>query len=400
MKRRITLLCLPTMSLLVLLAITNRLEAQKPRPQYIVIDLGPVGPSGQPFHISGNGIIAGVASTGSNPEQAVLWLNQFKYNIAGRGFGGPNSSAFWVNDLATAVGQAQTGTTDPLAEDFCGYEATGYPSNGGTCLPFIWRDGTGMTPLPLLNSGNNGAANAINNASEVAGESENGTSDSTCPTVDPGAGAYQKTQFRPVVWRGSSIQELKNPAGDADPDGIAFAINDKGLVVGATGTCTAFNATGNLTYLFGLNIVAWQNGTATVIPNLGGIGPGGGNAAINLNNLGQVVGASGTSTGTFHGFVWDRLTGTHDVQTIPGDAASAALSINDRGQIVGVSLDQSFNPRAFITIGGVPTDLNSLVSPKSPLYLVDACSINASGEIVGFAFAQDGTHGYLAVPVL
>ena len=405
MKHKVKLLCLLTLSLLALLALPNRLRAQKHHtPRYKVVDLGPVGLTGQPFHITNNGIIAGGASTGSNPEQAVLWLYQLKFDIGRRGLGGLNNNSFWVNESGTTVGQAETGNMDPLGEDFCGYRAIGYPSKfpnqGSTCVPFVWKDGVGMTALPLLNEGNNGGANAINDAGKIVGESENGTLDDTCPTVDPTAGEYQKIQFRPVVWQNSEVQDLPNPAGDTDPDGIAFAVNNNGLVVGATGTCTAFNANSNLTYLYGLNIVVWKNGKATTIEGLGGVAPGSGNAAINLNNRDQVVGASGTSSGTFHGFVWDPETGTHDVQTIPGDAASAALDINDRGEIVGISFDQSFSPRAFLTVDGTPTDLNSLVPGGSPLHLVDACSINSKREIIGFAIASDGTsHGYLAIPI-
>jgi probable HAF family extracellular repeat protein len=408
MKHRVTLLCLSTLSLLALLALPNCLRAQKHHaPRYTVVDLGPVGPFGQPFHITNDGLIAGTASTGTNPTQAVLWLNRLKFDIARKGLGGLNSTAYWINNWGQAVGQAETATPDALGEDFCGYRAMGYTSNSTTCEPFLWMLGSGMTALPLLSEGTNGGANSINNAGEIAGQSENGTKDGTCPGVDPTLLQYQQTQFRPVIWKHGGVQELQNPAGDKDPDGVAFALNDKGMVVGATGTCTAFNATGNLTYLYGLNIVVWQNGTATIIKNLGGISPGGGNGAINLNNLGQVVGVSGTdpskTTDPFHGFVWDRSTGTHDVMPIAGDVASAALSINDQGEIVGISFTangQNLVPRAFLTVNGVPTDLNSLVTGGSPLYIIDACSINSRGEIIGFAIASDGTsHGYLAIPI-
>jgi probable HAF family extracellular repeat protein len=78
---------------------------------------------------------------------------------------------------------------------------------------------------------------------------------------------------------------------------------------------------------------------------------------------------------------------------------SAAIGINDIGQIVGVSLDASFNPRAFLRQGQELIDLNTLVPAGSPLYLASACSINATGEIVGFAFDNSGNvHAYLAVP--
>jgi probable HAF family extracellular repeat protein len=78
---------------------------------------------------------------------------------------------------------------------------------------------------------------------------------------------------------------------------------------------------------------------------------------------------------------------------------SAALGINDLGQIVGVSLDANFNPRAFLRHREELVDLNALVPASSPLHLATACSINAAGEIIGFAFDNSGNvHAYLAVP--
>jgi probable HAF family extracellular repeat protein len=364
---------------------------------YKIVDLGPVGPLGQPYHISNGGIIVGGAAD-NGPEQAVLWLEQRRFDLASRGLGGPNSIAFWVNDAGHVVGQAQTSTPDPRGEDFCGFAALGNPSAGTTCLPFLWSPEQGMRPLPMGNS-HNGAANSINMRGEIAGILENGTPDSTCPPLDPTHGQSQQLQFRPVVWRGKDIHQLPNPAGDNDPDGVAFAINDKGQAVGATGNCTAFNATGDQTYLLGQHVVVWEQGRATDIGNLGGIAEGGGNTALGINNAEQVVGISGTSDGSFHGFSWTRRNGMQDTGTIPGDVASLAISVNDAGVIVGISLDSSFNPRAFVLTNGTPVDLNTLTQKSTALYLLDACSINDRGEIIGFAAdTGDTIHGYLAKP--
>jgi len=60
---------------------------------YKVVDLGPVGLLGQPYHISNGGIIVGGAAD-SGPEKAVLWLEQRRFDLANRGLGGSNSTAF------------------------------------------------------------------------------------------------------------------------------------------------------------------------------------------------------------------------------------------------------------------------------------------------------------------
>jgi probable HAF family extracellular repeat protein len=396
-KRMLRYSCAATALIGYVASQTVRAEATH-RPHYKVVDLGPVGPTGQPYHISGSGLIAGGVNDVNSPEHAVLWLNQVKVDLARRGLGGPNSLAFWVNDLGHVVGEAQTSVTDPLGEDFCGFAALGNPSTGTTCSPFIWSVEEGMRPLPI-GKARNGVANAINNRGEIAGTLENGTPDSTCPALDPTHGQTQQLEFRPVVWRGKNAHELTNPDGDDDPDGVAFAINDKGQAVGATGTCTAFNATSNQTYLQGQHIVLWEHGTATDLGSLGAVASGGGNTALIVNNAGEVVGVSGTSDGSFHAFFWTREHGMQDVGTLPGDAASVALSVNDAGVITGISFAPSFSPRAFVTINGVPTDLNSLTGKSNTLSLLDACSINDRGEIVGFAVDSSGAlHGYVAKP--
>ncbi len=46
------------------------------------------------------------------------------------------------------------------------------------------------------------------------------------------------------------------------------------------------------------------------------------------------------------------------------------------------------------------SDLNTLIPSDSPLFLVIACSINASGEIIGIGINQTTgeMHGYVATP--
>lgn len=93
------------------------------------------------------------------------------------------------------------------------------------------------------------------------------------------------------------------------------------------------------------------------------------------------------------------LRAIQDVGTVTGDVASVATSVNDAGVIVEISFDSSFSPRAFISIHGAPTDLNTLTQTSNTLYLLDACSINDRGEIIGFAADTSGAiHGYLAEP--
>jgi probable HAF family extracellular repeat protein len=370
-----------------LAAITTGMAAhaqQSSAPHYAVIDLGtlPGGTFSQPFVINDNGVVSGSSNLANNNQNAVLWDRGRITNLGT--LGGPNSIAFAVNDLGLAGGEAETSTSDPNGEDFCGF---------GThliCLPVLWQ-GVGAYPLPTL-GGNNGGVNRINLWGIAAGVAETASEDPACP-------APQKLQFKPVAWVYGRAIAL--PTEGSDPDGLAMGINDYGQVVGGSGICTAFNPN-LLINLQSVHALLWQNGRLVDLGNLGGTtGQALGNLAYAINNRGQVVGVSDLSGDTtFHAFLWTAATQMRDLGTLPGDVASLAISINDPGVVVGLSIDASGNTRAVVWRGGVPTDLNTLVEPNSPLYLLTSCSINARGEITGLGMTTSGEiHTYRAIPV-
>jgi probable HAF family extracellular repeat protein len=404
-----------TLALVTLAGPVCALAQSTDSPRYIIVDLGPVGPSwsqGQPFVVSGNGLVSGETvlanpnNSGEWVSDAVLWEGTSKKVISSPGLGGPNSVAYGVNIWGQAVGQADTKTPDPNGEDFCGSTALGLTHGGKTCVPFLWQNGT-MVALPRLRNsagteGSNGVALKNNDFGMVAGTAENGEVDSTCPgaSISP-----QTIEFKPVIWTKSfpwsqvRMQEL--PTVDGDPDGIAYAINDLGHTVGASGNCGPFNATeqNNLTPL---HAVLWRYGNAIDLGNLGGDGKFFGIFATGLNDDGQVVGASDTTgDASFHGFLWQQGHIT-DLGTLTGDAYSLALAIGNNGLVLGASINASFSPRAVLWRNGTATDLNNLVPQDSALYLESACSINDKGEITGFATLKSNSgesHAYLAKPV-
>jgi hypothetical protein len=178
------------------------------------------------------------------------------------------------------VGAAETSTSDPNGEDFCGFAAMGYQSSGTTCLPFLWQLGV-TTALPTL-GGNNGDAEQINNRGEVAGLAENSTPDPACP-------APQVFQSKPVVWEKGEIQEL--PTFSGDPGGFALGINDNGQVVGGSGICAAPNPFLIFLPIEPIHALLWQK-PYTTVTDLGSLGGATGNWAIMANNQGEVVGQS------------------------------------------------------------------------------------------------------------
>ena len=355
--------------------------------RYNVFDLGVVGGTpGQPYVIRNDGLISGAAATPDGSSMhAVLWSKGRKFDIGTPGLGGPNSTAFGVNERGQAVGQAETSANN--SEDFCGFNAYGFLSSTA-CLPFLWQGGV-MTRLPTL-GGDNGFANMINNRGEVAGIAET-------DAIDPIPGCPVH-RFEPVIWENGVIHELHPYPGDSD--GVAAWINDNGEVAGASGTCGSFNPGSGL-YLVENHAVVWQNGKPIDLGNLGPNGiPGAGNHACAINNRGQAVGHT-TSNASTVAFLWTRETGMQGLGTLGGDFASFALGINDGGVVVGQSIGPDFSTfRAFLWEKGVMTDLNNLVDTNpANLYLLLGESINSSGEIIGLAVDGDGlSHGFLAIP--
>lgn len=356
---------------------------QSGRTRYKVIDLGSLqgGAFSQPFSINSHGLVGGAASLPNNEQRAVLWSRGLIVDLGT--LGGANSVVFGSNAREQVVGEAERSTEDPNGEDFCGF------GTHHKCSPFLWERGV-LKALPTL-GGDSGGANQINDQGLVSGFAENAQPDRRCP-------APQMYEFKPVLWVNSEVFELPTIAGD--PDGVALSANSSGQIVGASGTCTTFNSN-TLLNLLPVHALLWSEGRTVDLGNLGGnTGQAGGNLAWAINDRGQVVGVSDLAGDTtFHAFLWTSNAGMKDIGTLPGDAASSASAINERGDVVGVSLDQNFNPRAFLWQAGVMNDLNKLIPANSTLILLTACSINARREITGLAMTSSGeAHAYLAVP--
>jgi probable HAF family extracellular repeat protein len=240
-----------------------------------------------------------------------------------------------------------------------------------------------------------GGANGFANSINTRGEVA-GLAETTMTDPTPGCPVHQ---FEPVIWKNGLVKAL--PTYPGDPDGVAAFINDMGQVVGASGTCTSFNSSSGL-YLVEDHALLWDHDSVTDLGNLGGTGGMAGNHACAINNRGQVVGHSELANDTtFHGFLWTSEAGKMlDLGTLPGDYASLGLGINDRGEVVGASLDPNFSPRAIVWKNGVMADLNTLIPADAPLYLLLAISINDAGEIVGQAVQKStgDVHAFLASP--
>jgi probable HAF family extracellular repeat protein len=367
--------------LLAVLLTLARLAAQEQAPpngrhfqHYTETDLGTLGGTfSQGFGINNEECVDGHATlSGDTALHAFLWRKGVMTDLGT--LGGPNSSTFTnssVNERGEVVGAAESSALDPLGENFflCGFQ------DGLLCLPFVWQD-RAMRPLPTL-GGNNGLAFAMNDRGAVVGTAENNTLDPTCV-------APQTLQFKPVIWKENKIQELPTVAGD--PDGVAFAINDRGQAVGVSADCTLTPG----------HALLWQDGKVTDMGTLGGLAL----APSDINNESQVVGVAFVPTGpNVEAFFWQHGV-VRGLGTLPGDASSSGNAINDQGQVVGQSCDANGNCRGFLWQDGVMMDLNALVQPDSTLDLPDPSDINSRGEIVGLGVQKSSgeLHAFLLTP--
>ncbi len=145
---------------------------------------------------------------------------------------------------------------------------------------------------------------------------------------------------------------------------FAFGINAGGEVVGASATSAGQD-----------HAFLWTNETMT---DLGTLEGGATSAARGINQSGDVVGESGTAEGTSHAFLWHQGVMT-DLGTLDGFGSSAANSINGVGQVVGyTSTAATGENHAFFWQNGVMTDLGTLGGPWSVAY-----DINDAGQVVG-----------------
>jgi probable HAF family extracellular repeat protein len=299
---------------------------------WVITDIGP----GAAVDINESGQVAA--------DGAFVWQDGKTTQLGT--LGGRRSSVVAINDRSQVIGGS----------------VTAKPVQGHG---FIWQNGK-MNDLGTL-GGRRSSVRAINNRGQVVGDAttKNGLSHA-------------------FLWQNGKMRDLGTLGG---PSSIAFAINERGQVVGEADTGAKNTHGGWISHAF-----LWQNGKMRDLGTLGG-DYGAGSSAVDINEAGQVVGSSYSSTisygqcgGGSHAFLWEKGK-MRDLGTLGRKPrASAAVAINDRGWIIGNS-PPTCDWRPFLWRNGKMVNLGTLPGGNHS----SVVAINERGQVIGWS-GTSGAH--------
>ena len=239
--------------------------------------------------------------------------------------------------------------------------------SGGSPRGFIFEDS--MRSLGLVAGYIGSNAMAINDAGTAVGS-----------VYAPAPGFEARAYSEAAVFRNGGISLLGTlSALDPDlpfgngfvfrPDSFATAINNAGLVVGASNRGTdPLTLNGSPS-----RAVTFSGGAAHDLGTLGGAASN----ANGVNNLGQVVGWAQTGSGELRAFLHTN----GSMVDITG-APSNARAINDQGQVVGHYIHQGQGQAFLYTSGAV----RGLGKPDEAFSV--ATGLNGLGQVVGYFKTQ------------
>lgn len=318
--------------------------------------------------ISENGTVAGASENGqidpSVPElpefSAVIWRDGKITNLGTLPQGGYQSAAVSVNSRGEAVGIATDLVPDANSLFSQNQNLWAIPY-GYQLRAFYWDEKNGMQDLGTLGTGTDAQAVRINETGQVIGDSYTSSAPGVCYGVASGGFLWDHEH---------GMVDLGGFGGSCT---FVTDLNNGGQVVGSA-------TVGGDDYQ---RAFLWENGS---LHHLGGSVGGHNTGAFAVNEDGKAVGFAYLAGETvYHATLWKHLGQLTDLGTVGGDLCAFAQGINSREQVVGDSLptDCSGNgdSRAFLWENGSMVDLNNLIPPNSPLYLVYAYAINERGEI-------------------
>lgn len=337
--------------------------------RYKLVDMGTLGGAFSALEflakdLNNSGTLAGYAATsvpnpfypnymwfaGFNPitqdQHGFAWHNGTVYNL-GTLPGGSSSVTTYINERGDIAGVSDQGLIDPVSGFVAGHAV-------------LWHDGR-IIDLGTL-GGYESLSYGINDRDQVVGLATNGVADTA------NAFAPFNAQEHAFLWHHGVMRDLGTLGG---PDSVAYAINDRGQVMGQA-----------LTAALAVHPFFWDDGKMTDIGTFGGTN----SFPTVLNNRGQVSGSLNLPGDvSFHPFLWDRGKLT-DLGTFGGHSGQATW-MNDAGEVVGeaqtpipcTGCEEPQVYHEFVWMRGVLTDLGQLPGTRCGI----ADGINESGQVVG-----------------
>lgn len=286
------------------------------------------GPGSSALGINRHGHTVGYLDAGGGAQHAFVNTGGGATDLGT--LGGANSRAWAINDAGHIVGQSET--------------------SGGATHAFL-RTGGALTDLGTL-GGSDSVAKSINNADTVVGNAMQADGSQRAFSYSNGAMANLGTL----------------PASGEMVLSYADAINDVGQIVGTSsvGPFTPPETT----------IHAFLRRTSGKMIDLGTLG-GQYSEAFAINDKGEVVGVAATSTLHYDNAFLYAGGVLHDLGNLGGGYAQA-FGINNKTQIVGASGGTTVS-RGFLYQKGAMVALDTLVDPAWTIS--EARAINDLGQI-------------------
>jgi probable HAF family extracellular repeat protein len=253
------------------------------------VDLGTLGGTdSDAYAINDSGAVVGWASTSSGHYHAFSYWRG-RITDLGTLDGGDTSLAMSINNAGVIVGQSNT------ADRWYGFRyQSGLMQNMGT-----------------LPGGNFSIAEKINSKGAIVGEANDGQ--------------YEPDGAYPVIFNGSTKTQISKYLG------FALGINYYGAAVGGLLTYDLPSPRATRAFLYDSGRVTYLGSLDSSFDDA---------MAVAINNVGQVIGYSQTSSG-YRAFIYTAREGIRDLNTLvdtsTGWEVISADAINDNRQIAGTA---------------------------------------------------------------
>jgi probable HAF family extracellular repeat protein len=321
--------------------------------------------------------------------------------------GGTNGMAYGINDHEQIVGAAQTGMGNYHAFMFDGGRMIDLGTMGGSNS---WAYGinnngwmVGASGMPMTNMHAFLVTNGLMNPT-MMDLGTLGGSNSSAWMIDMhgdmvGWTSMTNGEHHAFFMTNSMFGSMMDLGTAGGTNSEAYCINSNRMVVGYT-----MMSNGSMQPIMSTNALFGSSSMMTM--GMGGMGASGGQSWF-VNDMGDAAGQAQMPGGNHHAFVSGNagMMGqkTVDLGTL-GGTNSIAYSMNNAGTAVGMSGIATGMPHAFMVtnaLGGMVQmmDLNSLIPSNSGWELMEARSINAAGQIVGWGMHAGHTNAFLLTPV-